>query len=35
MKDVVKYSTTEIGDEDQKVFEIKPDDYIVNFIMAW
>ena len=35
IKDVVKYLTTEIGDEDQKLFEIKPDDYIVNFITAW
>ena len=35
MKDVVKYLSTEIGDEDQEIFEIKPTDYIVNFITAW
>ena len=35
MKDVVKYLTKEIGDEDQKHFKIKPNDYLVNFLTAW
>ena len=35
MKDVVKYLTKEIGDEDQKHFEIRPNDVLVNFLTAW
>ena len=35
MKDVVKYLTTEIGDEDQKNFKIRPDDDLVYFLTAW
>ena len=35
MKDVVKYLTKEIGDEDQKHFKIRPNDYLVNFLTAW
>ena len=35
MKDVVKYLTKEISDEDHEHFQIKPNDYIVNFLTAW
>ena len=35
MKDVVKYLTKEIVDEDQKHFEIRPNGDLVNFLTAW
>ena len=34
-KDVLEYLTTEKDTEVQNELELKPDDYIVQFVTAW
>ena len=34
-KDVLEYLCTEKDAETQNLFELKPNDYIVQFVMAW